>query len=74
MKLKNHFICIIAFISISIFFLPKEKTICSNLALENIETLASGESEGNDCATHYNGPFCGSYINNSGSTINLYYP
>lgn len=74
MKLKNHFICIIVFIAISTFFIPKEKTICSNLALENIEALASGESGGNKCATYYSGPFCGRYTNNSGSTINLYYP
>ena len=74
MKFKNHFICIIVFIVISIFFIPKGKAIYPNLTLENIEALASGESGDNKCATHYSSPFCGTYTNNNGSRINLYYP
>lgn len=74
MKLKNHFICIIVFIAISIIFIPEEKTTYSNLVLENIEVLASGESGGIKCATDYNGPYCGEYTNSSGYRVCVYYP
>lgn len=45
----------------------------SNLALINIQALASGESGGLDCSSDYNGAYCGIFIDAAGVGTKVYY-
>jgi len=51
----------------------KNEANLSNLALMNIQALASGESGGIDCASNYKGAYCGYFTDTSGNRTNVYY-
>lgn len=51
----------------------KNEVELSDLALINIQALASGESGGVDCASDYNGAYCGIFIDAAGNGTKVYY-